>query len=79
MKALQFDVPKANIKPKKHKIKFQLVKISLHASLKVHYYVFGLIYLLPHFLCYLLNNTSGDSSLINMVNITPKAKQANET
>lgn len=74
MKALQFDVPKANIKPKKHKIKFLFVKIALHASLNVHDYDFGLIYLTPHFLHFLLNNTSGASSLINIERIKPIPK-----
>lgn len=74
MKALQFDVPKAKIKPKKHKTKFLFVNISLKASLNVHYYDFGLMYLTPHFLHFLLNNTSGAYSLTNIDNMKPIPK-----
>ena len=78
MNELQLQVPNANIKPKKHVIKFLFVKTIFNASLNVHYYFLGFLYLVPYFLHLILKSNSGDFSGTNNENINPAIKNAIE-
>ena len=75
---MQLAVPNANIKPKKHVIKFLFVKTIFNASLNVHYYSLGFLYLVPYFLHLILISNSGDFSGTNNENINPAIKNAIE-